>query len=77
MPRSMLRFLTGALAALAFAVFSLASLALAPGGAAAAPGPGEVGGPAPDWTLDAYGGGSYTLSDYRDKVVMMFVVGYG
>ena len=44
---------------------------------AMAPGPGEVGGPAPDWTLDAYGGGTYTLSDYRDKVVMMFVVGYG
>ena len=52
-------------------------LALSTGLAAAVPGPGEVGGPAPDWTLDAYGGGSYTLSDYSGKVVMMFVVGYG
>ena len=55
----------------------LLTLILTAGLAAAAPGPGDVGGPAPDWTLDAYGGGTYTLSDYRDKVVMMFVVGYG
>jgi len=52
-------------------------LVVTAGLAAAAPGPGEEGGPAPDWTLDAWGGGTYTLSDYRDKVVMMFVVGYG
>jgi hypothetical protein len=52
-------------------------VALTAGGAAAAPGPGQEGGPAPDWTLPAYGGGTYTLSDYREKVVMMFVVGYG
>ena len=52
-------------------------LALSAGIAAAVPEPGEVGGPAPDFTLNAYGGGSYTLSDYQDKVVMMFVVGYG
>ncbi len=52
-------------------------LILTVGLAAAAPGPGEEGGPAPDWTLEAYGGGTYNLSDYRDKVVMMFVVGYG
>ena len=56
---------------------ALLLLALASDLAAAAPGPGEVGGPSPDWTLDAYGGGTYTLSDYREKVVMMFVVGYG
>ena len=37
-------------------------------------GPGD---PAPDWTLNAYGGGSHTLSDYQGKVVFMFVVGYG
>ncbi len=67
MPRSFLRYPTAA----------LAILALAAGLATAAPGPGEVGGPAPDWTLDAYGGGTYTLSDYQNKVVMMFVVGYG
>ncbi|MEN8006386.1 MAG: hypothetical protein ABFS42_05190 [Candidatus Krumholzibacteriota bacterium] len=56
---------------------ALLILALATGLAAAAPGPGEVGGPAPDWTLNAYGGGTHTLSDYQNKVVMMFVVGYG
>ena len=60
-------FLTGA----------LAILVLSAGLAGAAPGPGEVGGPAPDWTLNAYGGGTHTLSDYQNKVVMMFVVGYG
>jgi hypothetical protein len=52
-------------------------MALSAGLAAAVPGPGEVGGPAPDFTLNAYGGGSHTLSDYSGKVVMMFVVGYG
>jgi|GEM_PF-3968010 len=51
--------------------------ALSAGLAVAAPGPGDPGGPAPDWTLNAYGGGTYTLSDYANKVVMMFVVGYG
>ena len=56
---------------------ALALLVLSTGLAGAAPGPGEVGGPAPDWTLNAYGGGTQTLSDYQDKVVMMFVVGYG
>jgi hypothetical protein len=56
---------------------TLLILILTAGLAAAAPGPGEEGGPAPDWTLDALGGGTYSLADYRDKVVMMFVVGYG
>ncbi len=55
----------------------LAILCLTSGFSLAVPGPGEVGGPAPDFTLDARGGGTYTLSDYRDKVVMMFVIGYG
>jgi len=52
-------------------------LALSASLAAADPRPGQLGGLAPDFTLNAYGGGSYTLSDYRGKVVMMFVVGYG
>jgi hypothetical protein len=55
----------------------LAILCLTSGLALAVPGPGEVGGPAPDFTLNAYGGGTHTLSDYREKVVMMLVVGYG
>ena len=46
--------------------------------AAADPGPGQVGAVAADWTLDALGGGTYQLSDYRDeKVVFFFVVGWG
>jgi hypothetical protein len=53
------------------------SLVLSAGIASADPEPGEVGGPAPDFTLDAYGGGTYTLSDFRGKVVMLFVVGWG
>ena len=56
---------------------TLMVLALTAGLAAAAPGPGEQGGPAPDWTMDAYRGGSYTLSDYSGQVVMMHVLGYG
>lgn len=56
---------------------ALLLVALTAGLAAAVPGPGDLGGPAPDWTLNAYGGDAYTLSDYRNKVVMMFVVGYG
>lgn len=55
----------------------LAIMLLTSGLSLAVPGPGEVGGPAPDFTLDAHQGGTYTLSDYLDKVVMMFVVGYG
>lgn len=67
MPRRFIRYPTTILLILALS----ASLA------AAAPRPGQVGGLAPDFTLNAYGGGTYTLSDFRDKVVMMFVVGYG
>jgi hypothetical protein len=45
--------------------------------ALAGPGVGEVGSPAADWTLKEYLGENHTLSDYRGKVVFMFVVGYG
>lgn len=63
--------------ALTFKAVTLTAMILATGLASAAPGPGEEGGPAPDWTLNAFGGGPHTLSDYQGKVVMMFVVGYG
>jgi gamma-glutamyl:cysteine ligase YbdK (ATP-grasp superfamily) len=38
---------------------------------------GQVGAPAADFTLEAYGGGTHTLSDHAGKVVLLFVVGYG
>ncbi len=56
---------------------ALVTLLMVPGIALAVPGPGEVGGVAPDWTLQAYQGDTHTLSDYSGKVVFMFVVGYG
>jgi hypothetical protein len=62
---------------LIFLTIAIMAVSLAPISAQAAPGPGETGGPAPDWTLNAYGGGTHTLSDYQGKVVFMFVVGYG
>jgi hypothetical protein len=53
-------------------------LLLAATPAAADPGPGQVGAVAADWTLDALGGGTYQLNDYRnEKVVFFFVVGWG
>ena len=52
-------------------------LALAALPAGAQPGPGQVGAEAADWTLEAFGGGTHTLSDYRDKAVLFLVVGWG
>ena len=67
MPRQILRYPAAV----------LLILVLTAGLATAVPGPGDVGGPAPDFTLESFAGDTYTLSDYRDKVVMLFVVGYG
>lgn len=50
-------------------VLSMASIALA----------GQVAGvgkPAPDFTLTAQSGDSYTLSGYQGKVVLLMMIGY-
>ena len=44
--------------------------------AAAAPAV-EVGEPAPDFTLDAYGGGTVTMSDHAGQVVFLCIIGFG
>jgi hypothetical protein len=53
------------------------TLAVLLGAPAAMAGAGDVGTQAADFTLTAFGGGSYTLSDYRDKVVLLNIMGYG
>jgi hypothetical protein len=54
-----------------------AACALAAVGALAAPGPGQVGTQAADFTLQDTSGLTHTLSAQRGKVVMLAIVGYG
>ena len=56
-----------------FASMVLAGMTLT-GAAARALGPGD---PAPDFTLNDVNGVPYTLSDYRGKVVLLALIGYG
>jgi hypothetical protein len=38
---------------------------------------GAVGTAAPEFSLDAQGGGSHSLSQYHGRVVVLFIIGYG
>ena len=55
----------------------LAGLALAAAGALAAPGPGEVGSQAADFSLEDLDGTVHTLSAQRGNVVLLAIIGYG
>ena len=39
--------------------------------------PGDVGTPAANFNLQAFGGGSHQLSAYQGQVVVLFIIGYG
>ena len=56
-----------------FASMVLAAL-ISAAATAQALGPGD---PAPDFTLNDVNGVPYTLSDYRGKVVLLALIGYG
>jgi hypothetical protein len=55
----------------------LAGLVLAAAGALAAPGPGDVGSQAADFSLEALDGTVHTLSEQRGNVVLLAIIGYG
>jgi len=55
----------------------LVALLLAAGVAWAAPGAGEVGSPAADFSLVDLDGTVHTLSAQRGKVVLLAIIGYG
>ncbi len=38
---------------------------------------GQVGEPAPGFSLNVHGGGTYALADGNGQVRIMFVIGYG
>lgn len=65
----MRKFLLRVLAPSIIMLVLVPSLALAAGG--------QVGTRAPEFTLDAHGGGSQSLSQYLGQVVVLFVMGYG
>lgn len=56
------------LPALAFALLLTAGGALANG---------QPGSPAPGFSLDVHGGGTYALADGHGQVRIMFVIGFG
>ena len=59
---------------LRFMALSIVMLVMVSGMAMAS---GEVGTVAPEFSLTAQGGGVHNLSDYRGRVVVLFVIGYG
>ena len=47
------------------------------GAAWGAPGPGEVGSQAADFSLEALDGTIHTLAGHRGEVVLLTIIGYG
>jgi len=58
-------------------VILILGVLMAAGSAAAEPGVGSVGSVAADFHLQALDGSFHSLSDYPNKVVFFFVVGWG
>lgn len=57
-----------------FLALSIVMLLMVPGFALAA---GEVGTPAPPFTLTEQGGETYTLDQFSGEVLVIFFMGYG